>query len=1814
MVTDETVLKAIERWRSKLVDLSRRNRLLSFKTQQRSVLTLLAPSPEEILAGIRRDETYTVRGTEETDEAGGPVPGVDHAQPATSTITSMRTPTEVGAALRSLKRKSDEQYLERGLAVLYLTFGILHWEQEDGTELSSPLLMVPVALKGAGVRSPLELAAGADEEVLNPALKLALEERGAELGLLPNPDDANFEDVIDGFSAVMSRIVDVGRWSVERSVHLGTFDFKKEAMYKDIHDNRQLIGAHPIVRALATSNPLEQTDEFAFAPLSVDTIDVTAPPEDMPLVLDADSSQRVAIAAARSGRSFVMDGPPGTGKSQTIANMIAALLYDGKTVLFVSEKVAALDVVRKRLAGVGLDSFLFDIHSSNSSRKAVADELATTLEHRARPPQELDGVSRRTLVNRRKQLSAYAEAANETRVPLNSSVHDVLGRLSQLTDVPKAPDPDFDSRELSDEMLSRLLEAATGLSRNWRPVRDEAAFLWRGVTTRRPLDREVEEALAALRHVEDRTAQRVGVLGALTLESFEGLATFVDATEHVCAVEDRPALATWLTAEDLNGVRAARNELALLQEKSRASDAALRDGTQRAWTDFPDPDLAPSSPARLDGSRFPRPSGDLTGHATSQLVAAAERQANELEDRLRGVQDLATAWGLPPVTRYQHVGIMSQIVALRDRELLPDPRWFTPQGNRQAREVARGLEQQSSALAATASSAGRIFTPSVFNAPLTDLQHRFDTLHTGLLRHFSAEYKADKRAVESLLHDATRVKDGIHHLGEAIAWTTAVRQMEQAAASQAGILGRHWRGPQTDYRRLHAALDAVAEIGALFPSGIPAGVVTYLSTDMPNHGPRTVVESARTTFADWTQRAAAPGDPLGTPELLSQPVTESIGWLRQLAAHASGEERRISWVARTLGRDLTVAQAEQIIELVSRARRAHEEHISALPVLQETLGEAARQGDADIAVLDAAIEHAGSIRTLLGGPLETEAARLLVEADPGDDLSQALTAWGVARDKLFAHFDAPRRAELESSAQDPEGATSLLGGLAADPLGMEQWVKFTQQRDVLRGAGLGNVFDYCRTSDPNGSRVPDIVEQAVLRTWVEDVIDDDDRLSPLGAAEKDVLVQEFRDLDADLVRYTAGTIVSAANQRRPPNIGTGEPGLIRKEGSRKRKHMAVRDLIGQARGAVQGLKPVFMMSPLAVSQYLPSDITFDVVIFDEASQVTPEDAINCVYRGRSLILAGDEKQLPPTAFFARAVEADPDDEEDTADLEDYESVLGLATGSGAFQNLGLRWHYRSRDESLIAYSNYKLYKGELITFPAAEGQLDDLGVSFELVDDGVYERGGSRSNPKEARAVARRVIEHYRKTPKVTLGVVTFSVSQEEAIDTAIRAELDSHPELEKHFDGSDRLGGFFVRSLESVQGDERDFIYFSVGYGPDEAGKISTLFGPLNKKGGERRLNVGITRARRAVVVFASMTGEQIPPSTNDNVELLRNYLEYARRGLEVLAIPASPTGMDPESPFEDSVIQRIRDWGYAVEPQVGAAGYRVDIGVRDPERPGRFVLGVECDGYQYHSAQAARDRDRLRDSILTGLGWTMYRIWGTAWYRHREHEEQKLKAAIEAAISGTEPHVLPEQVPEPPAPPAVTHEVVDPDEPPAWTTEYREAPRVNLPWSTDPADTDSVPVIAHGLTALARAEGPVHMNIVRDRVRDWWHLGSVGSRVKRNIELAIREHSGIRKDGDFLYLNELQVRGVRGPSQTTRRKADEVHLDELALAVEHAVKDSGSTTRDELVKRVRSVFGWQRTGEHIARRVDEAIERAIELERVDDDGSRLRLAARDR
>jgi len=501
-------------------------------------------------------------------------------------------------------------------------------------------------------------------------------------------------------------------------------------------------------------------------------------------------------------------------------------------------------------------------------------------------------------------------------------------------------------------------------------------------------------------------------------------------------------------------------------------------------------------------------------------------------------------------------------------------------------------------------------------------------------------------------------------------------------------------------------------------------------------------------------------------------------------------------------------------------------------------------------------------------------------------------------------------------------------------------------------------------------------------------------------------IKRFRELDDKIIRYNRLRLQSILIDNLPDfsmgSSGDEQKELLIREFRKKKRHLPIRKLLTNAGELIREIKPCFMMSPLSVAQYLdPRAIEpFDVVIFDEASQVRPEDALGALLRGNSTVIMGDSRQLPPTSFFDKLVDVEGEFDEESPDyLVEMESILDLCkTG---LPSKTLRWHYRSRHESLIAVSNREFYENKLMVYPSPMKESDNLGLKLVHLPHTRYDRGRSRTNREEAKAVANHVIEHFSQYPEKSLMVGTFSIAQQVAIQDEIEKIRDRHPDMESFFTRTDGEN-FAVKNLETIQGDERDVVFVSVGYGIDESGRLSSNFGPLNRDGGERRLNVLVTRAREKCVVFSNFKAGDLSSTktTARGVRILQSFLHYAENGDFPLTTQYKE---DTESPFEEEVLEFLTSKGYMVHPQVGCAGFRIDFGIVDPKSPGKYVLGIECDGAMYHSSPVARDRDKIRQSILEGLGWNLYRIWSTDWYRNPIECEHALVNAVDAALINT-------------------------------------------------------------------------------------------------------------------------------------------------------------------------------------------------------------------
>jgi very-short-patch-repair endonuclease len=769
------------------------------------------------------------------------------------------------------------------------------------------------------------------------------------------------------------------------------------------------------------------------------------------------------------------------------------------------------------------------------------------------------------------------------------------------------------------------------------------------------------------------------------------------------------------------------------------------------------------------------------------------------------------------------------------------------------------------------------------------------------------------------------------------------------------------------------------------------------------------------------------------------------------------------------------------------------------------------------------------------------------------------------------------------------------------------WAAFNRAVNVLADTPAAEIAAAVREGSISPDQAGRAFQRALYGNWLDAVVPTAPALANFTAEIHEDHRFRFQKLDAHSLVENRGELVSRLRelaQRRYANSSAAHRTFLHKELAKQKRHRPLRVILREAREAALALKPCFLMSPLSVSQFLMPLPDFDLVVFDEASQLPTEDAVAAICRGKKLVVVGDPKQLPPTNFFAVQTGSNTAQLDDNGEaiLEETESVLEEFQGVGLHQ-AHLEWHYRSEHESLIQFSNEKFYGNRLVVFPSAASASPDQGIRFEFIEGGRYE--GAGLNPTEARRIAEAAVEHFRKTPELSLGVGTFSQRQQMAIWDELERFRREDPSLEEHLDRA-KPEPFFVKNLENIQGDERDVIYLSVTYGKQADGKLRYNFGPLNRENGWRRLNVLVSRARKQMTVFSSLRAADINPTAvaTQGPALLADFLRYAETG----KLMANSTGgaIESESPFESELGAALEDMGFMVDRQVGVGAYRIDLGVRHRDKPGIYLAGIECDGAAYHAAPCARDRDRLRQHVLEQRGWTIIRVWSTDWFRDRSRTLERLRRTLDTLRErsmddgGTKPRL------------AVVAESEDELREPTTETKSRNGRQAEKQYArpefpayekASPANrylgsltNASATEVAREAARIVAEEGPIHHDELVNRLLEFWSHERRGSRLvaaaDHGIRYAIRRGLvGSRESFLFTAAQTIRPRNRAGLDQG----AEWVSVDELAEAARQILARADAISEDRLAIELREVLGLQRS-QAGGERIKQAIQRLID------------------
>lgn len=843
--------------------------------------------------------------------------------------------------------------------------------------------------------------------------------------------------------------------------------------------------------------------------------------------------------------------------------------------------------------------------------------------------------------------------------------------------------------------------------------------------------------------------------------------------------------------------------------------------------------------------------------------------------------------------------------------------------------------------------------------------------------------------------------------------------------------------------------------------------------------------------------------------------------------------------------------------------------------------------DRELAALKDTFEKISDFGNLFGGEFELsydeEEMRQL--AKEIEDLIASIDGEEVAENFDKSVFDIHTVAFADAAGK--------IDGCLKDFDNLDSWVRFIGVYKSLKAKGLTAYIDAAVKEEILPQDFGVVFKKIFYSQWIDAIIQREEFLKVLPRVAHDKTVNIFCEKDVRGFEIGKAKIKATLSALRP-DLSLVAPGSavanLLNEGGKKRRQKPIRTLLSQIRELAQNLKPCFLMSPLSVSTFLTSDIKFDLVVFDEASQIFPQDAIGAIYRAKQLIVVGDSKQMPPSNFFTSVV--DVEDYEDDEEVKDFESVLDLC--STVLPQLRLKWHYRSRYEGLIEFSNKNFYEGDLVTFPSSKIDREGIGVDFKYVEGGTFDHK-TRTNRAEAEYIVDLIFDNIKKYPDRSLGVVAFSISQQDLIERLLAKRRLQDNGYEEFFAG-DKVEPFFVKNLETVQGDERDTIIFSVAYGKDKDGKMSQNFGPINKSGGERRLNVAFTRAKLNVQLVASIHGYDVnlKNASSTGARLLRDYLEFAQNGsIDIADRQESEEQFAEAFDFEMQVAEFLQNKGYEVDVKIGASAGSVDMGVKMPGGED-YVLAVECDGRSYKTAKNTRDRDRLRKSVLQRMGWRYHRIWAIDWIQNPKDEKERLLKALEEA----------QRTP------------IDDARQIGVDLDGYEEEKIGVDFKFaeyETADIEYAKKASKGdylryLRLVLEKEAPLSEEMFLKRtVRDFGReklTEAVWEKFDRYTSRCQSEGI-IRKDG-FMYLKNRPIE-LRTPSKDFSREIKYISLEELADGMLKVIKKNITVDRMGLYRMLAKTLGFSKLGDAMVRRFDEAL--ALLKDDIDIEGEELSI-----
>ena len=1810
----------IEYWENSLLDLGKRNKLINFKETKRSALEITFPEFKKLFDSIvvREKELSFSQLILEIEIVDGKkivekieIPG------------DLKTNREIEdqiITLKAIRNKARTIFQEQGVNVLYLCFGFLDWnesEEKNTPNNKSPLLLVPINLVQRSIIDPFEIFLGEDEIVLNPTLCQKLQsECNVEL-----PEFNHDESDINKYLESINQKVKEYSWSIDYKAAIGIFLFHKINMFKDLRSKETQIIQHPILKGLCG----EKTDIPRF-PKSLENYDhdKNILPEDAFQVLQADSSQQDAVLYAKEGYSFVLQGPPGTGKSQTIANIISECLAEEKKILFVSDKMAALEVVHKRLEQVGLSDYCLTLHNPRVKKTEFLAQIKEVLHKKKIKTNGNIARDLHKITKQKDELIKYCESLHKKIQPLNKTIYEACCEYLSLSD---AIDIDYrltrSHKMTEDDLIKRIsaLEEYVNCIANLSVSIKENP--WYGFKQNDTTHSEREDIKIHFKKLFNynlkliETVQYIYKTFNLNLEatysvisdaviSLENLVLIPDKfPEHYLSTKDFRYLYRLIDSSSIN--------IKNLTEAKKLLDAVF----------YP-------SIYKLNGKKLSLLLTENTDLLFEKLCSSNYSTKNDIIRNLQFIETELDVLKNYPKKLASIIKVLNEkyeihvdekkpnISALRNNleDILNLPKvceyWFNNEKHSYIKNIIDNCIRLSNDLVEYKKRIGAIFDNDIYSEDLDVITRRFRTDYASFTRVLKTQYYKDKKTIQQYLKsNAGQLKHTeICELLEVLKEIKKTKDwFESKSYEFEEIFGEYYEKEHTNWDSINNKFCQVVEVIKMDGPLTKFQMLLLLK----NNAEQNEVQEFKNFLSEYQENNVKKRfEDLLSPVVLIEgnDVFSESGILETLLNKTKEllELYSLLDTKENVNRDYEFYCNN--IELLKYYQKLNDEYLSSVKKLKDTFGFLFKEHETDwekirivfqwiekwketpynkkisFSILDRIVDE-DNFKKEIESTIQKIRINLF-EVNP-------YIAW---LNEKFYEYSFSAKAKLETTNHKIENCLQQFYLI-------NEFVDFAMHNKKCTDNGLGSYLTYVEKEKLQNNQVVKAYKKRFLSVWVDSSLDKFPHLLNFRKSKYERLLSSFDEKDKEHLSFTPLRIMEIIQKSLPDNYDITSPdseiGILKRELLKKRRIMPLRILFSKIPNLLTAYKPCFMMSPLSVSLFLESDdYKFDVVIFDEASQVKTENAVGAIVRGKQVIVCGDQHQLPPTNFFNATVkdnEYDDDDLLDEYEIDDsgsYESVLEEC--QKILPEITLRWHYRSRDETLIAFSNKYIYENRLITFPSNVQKKNDFGVELVYCKNGIYDRGKSRTNMIEAQKVAELVFDHFDHYPDRTIGVVTFSNAQQNAVDNEITKLRIEHQEYEKCFDET-RNEPFFIKNLETVQGDERDTIILCVGYGKYANDKpISMNFGPLNKDGGERRLNVAITRAKCNIKIVTSITpfDLDLKRTKSKSVRLLKEYLAFAENNYPEEISDELIKNEDCNS-IEEYICNCLDQNDIGYKRNVGFSDYKIDIAIPYSQNPNHFILAIETEGDQYKSARTERERYLTRGSVLRSMGWNIEHVWTPTLFQNKAVEMEKLIKRIKSSDSEftrlqniIEPISIATEVFENATP---NENVCDyNDNKYSEIEEVEKKPSFGLEYYKVTEFPDREMSMYNCIKCVLNQEAPIHIDILCQRIAPRFKRKKVTEVFKKQVkqELQLIDCDYQKKNG-FIYKQDKLIK-ARVPSEDkpdTLRTIDHISKEEIMIAMEAVIRDSFSVSAEGLIETTARVFGYNRTGENIHKKL---------------------------